>query len=558
MKKIVALGAIAALACGMAFADEPAIDIKVAEFTGNAQVKWGVDLDAGQHGFSNSDEAKLKVNLWNEGTKETTADDAIGGGSVWAEIKIKGKAANIENGALKDGTASLETAKLHIGENFYVNIKKGDLKHGEYKPDVAIHGDSPWIKSYGFGWPNGIEAGWDAEAFKFFVDFRSYKATATGYTSCYGIELGAELKDSLVPGLTAAAGFDVNLSQDYKDATSTKIEGETDGTNAVSTHAAAIIDWDKNLNTDHAIGSMKNYRGMGYSAKAAYKFAIDDTYYVKPSVGFRGEYDTATAAGDKAYTKNENELAFGVLFGWGAQADAKAGVPFLDEDSSKKVTPGVSVAAYIPLAKTTQTGDNKTITYDALKALIVPSFYLGSDLVPNLSAAVYSEIGLLSYVDPADRSKTEGTTRTVKGSVKEDETLAFALAAGVKYAITLDNDATVTPSAGFRYVNGSYVANKTLLVGKASDIFKSNLGFQSKKVKADELAKATYKADFFNLKIGCDFGGFINNTTFSVNYSSANLLNAIGTEDTNPTYAKDTKYYNVKAGQLDVGCKISF
>jgi hypothetical protein len=62
----------------------------------------------------------------------------------------------------------------------------------------------------------------------------------------------------------------------------------------------------------------------------------------------------------------------------------------------------------------------------------------------------------------------------------------------------------------------------------------------------------------FNLNIGCDFGGFINNTTFSVEYKSANLLNAISTsDDSDPAYADGEKYYNVKAGTFDIGCKIA-
>ncbi len=587
MKKIVALGAIAALACGMAFADEPAIDIKVAELSGNAQVKWGVDLDAGQHGFSNSNEANLKVNLWNEGTKETTSDDAIGGGDVWAEIQVKGKALALKNkGWDGDGNASLEKATLHIGENFYIDIKSGNLQVGEYKPDVAIHGNTAWLSSYGFDWSNGIEAGYDATAFKFALGFRSFKAAATDYTSAYGFKLTADLKDNLVPGLTASAGFAMNLSTDYKDAESTKVEGYTDKSDTLDKHKAKILDWDSTpaKNTNHAIttskkitvktpagdqvvdfkGKIKNYREMSYSAKAAYKLAIgDDGMYLKPSVGFRGNYGTGTAikgaAGnteEKTFTNNKNELAFGVIFGWGDQKDAKAGVPFLDIDGTKKVTPGVSVAAYIPLPETTTLGDDKVIEYSNCTAVIVPSFYLGEDKVEGLKAAAYSEIGLYKFIKEAkDQYKTEGKTTTIRGTAKENETFAFALAAGLAYGIKVE-DYTITPSAGFRYANGAYVSNG--LAGKYSTIFKSDLGFQSmKKAGADDRDKQTYKADFFNLKIGCDFAGFINNTTFSVNYNSANLLNAIGTEESWPAYEKDTKYYNVKAGQFDVGCKIS-
>ena len=592
MKKIVALGAIAALACGMVFADEPAIDIKVAELSGEASVKWGVDLDAGQHGFSNSNKATLKVNLWNEGTKETTSDDAIGGGDVWAEIQVKGKAAAYKNDASAkstdlaknldgDACATLEKAMIHFGPNFYVNIKSGDLQVGEYKPDTALVADKAWISKYGYGWSNGIEAGYDADAFKFSVDFRSYKATATDYTSAYGFKLGAELKDNLVPGLTAAAGFGMNLSTDYKDAEATGVEGYTDKKDNLAKHQAKILDWDSTpaKNTDHAFtkdvsitdgkdtvslkNKIKNYHGMTYSAKAAYKLAIgDDGMYLKPSVGFQGNYQSGTiikgviGTEEKAYTGNWNNLAFGVLFGWGEMKDAAAGVPFLNDNGEKKVTPGISVAAYIPLPTTVTAGEYKNVSYDKLAAVIVPSFYLGEDKVEGLKAAAYSEIGIYNYIKEAnDRTKVDGKTVTLRGSAKENETFAFALAAGLAYGIKVE-DYTITPKAGFRFVNGAYVNNG--LAGSYSNIFKTDLGFQSmKKEGKDDRDKQTFKADFFNLKIGCDFAGFINNTTFSVNYNSANLLNAIGTEDTDPTYVKDTKYYNVKAGQLDVGCKIS-
>ena len=70
--------------------------------------------------------------------------------------------------------------------------------------------------------------------------------------------------------------------------------------------------------------------------------------------------------------------------------------------------------------------------------------------------------------------------------------------------------------------------------------------------------KKTYAGDFFNLSAGVDFAGFVNNTTFFANYASANLINGIAKEDSTPAYADKAKYYNVKLGTLDVGCKISF
>jgi len=389
--------------------------------------------------------------------------------------------------------------------------------------------------------------------------------TGTNYTSAYGIAVNAELKDSLVPGLTASAGLGVNLSQDFKTVKDASIADKVaDETKAFADHMANIYDKDKNPDAALLFGKQKNYREIAYGVKAAYKFAIDDTMYVKPSVGFTGTYDTWTTAADKAATKSANALAFGALLGWGDQADANAGVAYLDGDSAKKVTPGVGVAAYIPFDTVATDDDTKTITKSALVALIAPSFYMGGDenpFVPGLNAGVYSEIGIFEYAKAEDRAKIDGKTTTYKGmldektAVKEDETLGLAIAAGVSYKITLDNDATVTPKAGFRYANSAYVANKG--EGYKSDIF-LKLGQQRAYSGTD--GKKTFDGDFFNLKAGLDIGGLINNTTFSLDYTSANLSNAIATNEpkSDPTYLDNKKYYNVKLGTFDVSCKIAF
>lgn len=569
MKKIVALGAIAALAGGMIFADEPAIDIKVAEFTGDASVSWGMDLDAGQHGFTNSETAKMKINLWNEGTKEASGD-----GTVWAELKIKGAGKDVASGATSFPVpeASLETAKLHFGEHFYVDIKSGDiLANDAYKPDSAVHGtEFNWFVNRSgaaatgvAGFENGIEAGWDQDEFKFALDFRSYKADKTDKTSAYGIKLAAELKDKLVAGLTAGGSLSYNLSTDWKDCTNPSIADKVADENAsIAEHKANIYDKD-DAPTTNLFKDKKDYHQLAYAVQAAYKIGVGDDMFVKPSVGFRGSNTTWKIADDKAASTLENELAAGVLFGWGDAVD-DAGVPYIG-GVAKKATPGVGVVAYIPLPTVGKEDDDTTTTYDALKAMIVPSFYLGNK-VSNLSAAAYAEIGLFNFQKPADKYATASTSEKVlesqddstgknqvwKGIVNENETTAIAFAAGIAYKIELDDGQTVTPKAGFRYANSAYVANG--LEAKYSDVFK-NLGMQ-KQAKPED--KKKYAGDFFNLSAGVDFAGFVNNTTFFANYASANLINGIAKEDSTPNYDDKAKYYNVKLGTFDVGCKIAF
>ena len=582
MKKIVALGAIAALAGGMIFADEPAIDIKVAELSGNAEVKWGVDLDAGQTGFENSEEANLKVNLWNEGTKETEGD------GVWADIQVKGKSYAIKNGAFDgDGNASLERAKLHIND-FYVDIRSGHTTVGEFKPDAAIHSDVAWLGAVGADFTQGIQAGYDTDAFKFSLDFRSWDAETTKFSNSYGIAFNAELKDNLVPGLSASVGVGTNLSTSYnKAAVSDKVHMPVlvtkadydpadpdddlviDTADNVKDHLAQIYDFDdgKYLAQEIVDAYDGDGRMIAYGVKAAYKLGIGDDMFLKPSVGFTGYYSFGTQ-NKEAASLTENNLAVGVLFGWGEiNKDAKCGVPYLDSDDTKKVTPGVSVVAYIPLPTVSTWKDTKKTELSTLQALIVPSFYLGEEKVSGLKAALYSEIGLFKYND-ADAydvkygvGALKGSTEkdvTIQGTVNEKETFALALAAGLSYGIPVE-EATITPKAGFRYVNGAYIANGLLteVRGDSSEIFEKGLGLQ-RKADADDAEKKTWFADWFNLNIGCDFGGFINNTTFSVEYKSANLLNAItSSDDSDPAYVDGEKYYNVKAGTVKVGCKIA-
>ena len=71
--------------------------------------------------------------------------------------------------------------------------------------------------------------------------------------------------------------------------------------------------------------------------------------------------------------------------------------------------------------------------------------------------------------------------------------------------------------------------------------------------------------NYFNLKAGVDVKGFIPNTTIFAEYASANLLNdddaytdpAEGKAGKNK-YEEVNKFYDIKNGTFNVGCKISF
>ena len=531
MKKIIAGAALAALTAGMAFAAEPVADVKVNELSGNAQVKWGVDLDAGKTGFENTVDPHFKVNLFNEGTKETSGD------GIWAEIKVKGVAIKAEDGHFGKASASLEEAKLHFN-NFYVGIKSGDTQVGEYKFDGAIRSadndNAKWLTNVGpADYSQGIVAGYGDNNFGAEVDFRSKKTPNTFYTDNYAFAAEAKLKDSneFVSGLGVDAGISYNLSNSSWDYAKGETKEKDKDDKEVVKPADTTVTETKDL--AHV---------LGFSANAAYKFKLDDKMFIKPAVGFTGT-NTSAKAEDK--TNTTMNLVFGAIFGWGATKDENAGVYFLNGDCAKKVTPGVSVVTAIPLASSINNGTKSYKEYGNTLALIVPSFYTAND-VEGLTAGIYSEIAILR--DKAPENPGDDTYNVAK---YKNEAFAFAIAAAAKYDIKADA-VTVTPQAGFRFANASYVdngvnGNAPLSSNKVFD----KMGIQKKTTDPatnDGKPADLYDGGFLNVKAGVNVNGLIKNTDIFVEYSSCNLLN--GT-------SYDNKHYDVKAGTLNVGAKIS-
>ena len=526
MKKIIAMGAAVALAASM-FAAEPAANPQVLEFNGNASVEWGVDLDAGKTGFKNTQEASIKAKLFDGGDKATSGD------GVWAELKIVADTKDNEyknegSGPVEIKAPKVDTAKIHI-YNFYVGIQKGDTVTGEFKPQAAIVSDKAWLGNVGpAGFTQGLVFGYDDSNINAAVDFRSFedtsKDTPTQYTNAYAIAAEATMKDAneWVEGLEVKGGVSYNFSKNYY---------EKAANNLAVKKIALKFDTDHDGKDDLFPDSI-----LGYSGSVAYKVALDDKYYIKPMAGIIGEV-LSGELGPVDYSASANKFVASVLFGWGAQADANAGVYFLDDDNAKKVTPGVSVVFTMPLpTKTKQTIDLYDMSmsmsvYNRDIAKIVPSIYSG-DIVDGLKFGAYSEIILM-------RDEREvGSGYTKDACANKDRATAIAIAAGASYDVKA-GDVTITTKAGARYANKAYVENEFIKEddnGNEVGLFK-NLGA----AKDDE--------GYLNLKIGADINGLLDNTTFFVNYTSANLLNETD-------YADD--YYAVKAGTLNVGAKIHF
>ena len=288
MKKIIAMGAAVALAASM-FAAEPAANVSVAEFNGNATVKWGVNLDTKKTGFENTTWGSLKFNLFDQGDKSTSGE------GIWGELKIKvdpdyNKALAWDNGNFVGGAAIVDVAKINFGDKVYVGIKSGDTTVGTFKVLQAINSDAALLSDVGANATQGIVAGYSDNNFGFDVDFRSTDL----YTDEYKMAAEATLKGSneFLADLEAKAG----VTYEFKD-------------NAK----------------------------IAYAGSVAYKLPISGDFYVKPMAGYTGS------------NKNESKVAASLILGWGNQGWGNPGVYFLDSDGN--ITPGLSVS-YVKDLKT--------------------------------------------------------------------------------------------------------------------------------------------------------------------------------------------------------------
>ena len=561
MKKALVLLLALSMVFG-AFADEPVANVNVSEFKGEASVTWGVDLDAKETGFKNDAKVTLKLNLIDGGDKSSTGE------GVWGEIKIKtdgdtfAKAEGDDALALPGLKVKVDAAKLHFGENAYIGITSGDTQVGEYKLDTAVAAEQIMNENVGDAdYKNGIVAGYGNDMFSVDVDFRSAKTKADKTTSeglyvvaKWGPDTDGKYTYYLSDGTTIASendydiGDKVNIiSKDaedsqYSNAYSFAIDGSLKAVENLTLKGGYSADfankWDETLET-------------GFYVASDYKLGLNDTFYLKPQVGytqsissadkssmdltpyvpadeFEGLPEELKAAYKEMPTTDakaiKGNIVAALLFGWGDKDDAKPGVYFLDSDedgkNSKKVTPGISVAVSVPVLEkqsaTIKMGEDDddtiegTITTKAPTTLAV-SFFSGT-IVENLTASAYfaTSIGETQFI--MDDGEDEMKTSAVKAE-------GYEFAAGLKYKLAV-GEGSITPQFG---------------------IAMSNEGFNTKVINYTDKDTAADNKDkeVLNIKAGVEFGGYVENTTFSVVYASNNLKD------------KDN------AGTLNFTCKIA-
>ena len=512
MKKALVLLLALSMVFGV-FAAEPVANVNVSEFKGEAAVQWGVDLDSGKTGFKNEAKVTLKLNLIDGGDKASTGE------GIWGEIKIKTdgetftkvEGNDVEFGALKiPAKIKVDTAKLHFGDNAYIGITSGDTLVGEYKLDTAVaaektaNGNKGAVvclpisdknaKEINTKYTDGIVAGYGNDLFSVDVDFRSL----------YWFDLEKQETDDDVTTNTW------NGTQ-YSNAYSFAIDGALKAVDNLTLKGGYSKDfankWDEVV-TD------------AFYVASDYKLGLNDTFYLKPQVGYVQEFSkNEYKSGDTSVSAKQNDgtLVAAVLFGWGDKADSKPGVFFLDNDDDKKVIPGFSVAMEKQLVHkvTSESGSNKSETKGTKSPMTLKVSFFSGEIVENLTAAAYYE----TVVGATDYKRSVNGTDVTPDNSKEEVNPGFAFAAGLKYKLAV-GEGSITPQFGIAMLGGYYEApSQIAFVGDA------------------------YKGEILNLQAGVEFGGYVENTTFSIDYASKNL--------------KDETKDAATAGTLNFKCKIA-
>lgn len=291
MKKI--FGIILAICClGSAFAGNPTENYSIAEFSGEAGVKYVQNLDykadTNKFGFENWANANLKINLLNGGNVTTK------GKGIWGEIKVKIDTPDaLENpGALSIGkSAFVDYAKIHF--------LKGDV-------GIALNITAPKNELGTLTLPSAIPASYSTGAIN--------KAYSNGF--------GLEIRNYLV---------DLDLIYNTNGVKKADALKHSFGVN--STIKGFI-------NTNIYVGLALKDKDLSYRIGGDHNLTLSDKMYVKPAIDFNYE-----ARGDLAVSK----MIAGVLFGWGNKG-VDAGFD-LDDTDDGKYNEGVSVSYETTLSK---------------------------------------------------------------------------------------------------------------------------------------------------------------------------------------------------------------
>ncbi len=527
---------------GSVFAAEPAAEAKVAEFSGNAAVTFGFDLDAVKAGFKNTTEADLKFNLMNGGDKSTT------GNGVWGELKLVVNALQIRAKAdVSDGHTfaiqtkkdndgedtifvEIDTAKLHFND-LYVGITSGDFRYGGsfWYPNALNYKDSKEDEKYTrsraakLGYDQGLVLGYEKkDLFKVELAARSKKDTTkkvvsytvesftsaavpgNAETDVWTSEVYATMGDTSGGGYIAKGAALAPNTKYYKRVPVEKDDKTTYWTNkfafGVYGEVTPIKDLRIGVGGAYVLGDAgnpddkDNSNDISVFAGVDYRFNFNEDFFIQPTVTYNFYDDYAV--GTKKYTVKTNKLNAGLRFGLAKSKSVSGSNSLLyslfgqeklfyettkNDKGDDILLPGVSVFGSFDF------------TPDALKKNlpVMVTFYSG-DLVQNLKA--YALFGANVAKDAGNMDAATWTK--IPAAPYAPLIGAKGLQAGfaASYDIKID-DITIVPAAGVLWTHGGAKVDN------------------NNNASADEVA----------VSLKADVKGLVSNTTFTAFWQDASF-----------------------------------
>lgn len=450
----------------LAYAAEPTAELKLVEFSGNASVTLGFDIDRGMAAFKNETSLKLKIQITTDGDKSTTGE------GIWGLLKIEtdgndgqwllgkdGKAAGVEM-AETFPHIDVATAQLNFGTIAYLGIKADgtqlnytklmDEAGGFYPVDVTkVYGqtastddntgtlvDNLNVSVADVNAANGIVLGiTPAGIGTFKIDVRSVpewrQSSDAFFTNNWGIRGTAEI--------TAVTNLTVKLGASY------------------SFGDAAATD----------------PRDFGFGGLVSYKIPVSETMYVLPLLACDAEYNLGDPAVPAAsYLMYEAQA--GVRFGWGDKS--KLNLFFSpDNDTDWGYYPGITAGVRI---RDLNAGDDMAVAGNEPDIGMNISVFSGA-LVPNLAANLAVEVDDLM----APVTATTG--------------MAYGVTANLKYDIAMA-PMTITPKVGVYYAGFTATG---LSAQAASDIY-LKAGLDIAKIFPNTSLEFLYQSNDFNGGVG--------------------------------------------------------
>lgn len=529
---------------GSVFAAEPAAEAKVAEFSGNAAVTFGFDLDTVKAGFKNTTEADLKFNLMNGGDKSTT------GNGVWGELKLVVNALQIRATAdVSDGHTfaiqtkkdndgedtifvEIDTAKLHFND-LYVGITSGDFRYGGsfWYPNALNYKDSKEDEKYTrsraakLGYDQGLVLGYEKkDLFKVEASVRSKKDTSKKldkidhivlkkdteikagefYTTVVDAYAGGSTNDIFNSAAVTAIPGKVDVKKVNADMEAYQRVMKDDETNywtnkfafGVYGEVKPIKDLRIGVGAAYVLGDAANpddkdnSNDISVFAGVDYRFNFNEDFFIQPTVTYNFYDDYKVAS--KGYSIKDNKINAGLRFGF---AKSKS-----DSDNNSLLYSLFGQEKLFYETTKNDKGDDILLPgvsvfgsfnfkENAMKTElpVMLTFYSG-ELVQNLKA--YALFG--ANLGP-DAGKVAALPPIPYEKLIEGKGLQAGAAAS--YDIKVNDAVTVVPAAGVLWTHSGLTVDK------------------DNKVSADEVA----------VSLKADIKGLVSNTTFTVFWEKASF-----------------------------------